>query len=116
MRAAGMCGDCAKSNSSSVLIRGRCASCMQFDGPPFAVLDFGLKQGFQVVQVRVAALPSLFGERSELRTDGGESQRLRMLRDACGLKTSSLEAHACTARTLAEKSWSYSIMVGRGRS
>src|SRR5258708_4809413 len=26
MRAAGICGDCAKSNSSSVLILGRCAS------------------------------------------------------------------------------------------
>ena len=53
----------------------------QFDGPPFAVFDFGLEQGFQVVQVRVVALRGFFGERSELRTDGGKPQRLRLLGD-----------------------------------
>ena len=59
----------------------------------------------------MVALRGFFGERSELSTDGCESQRLRVLRDACGLKV-----RAVTACTLPEKSWSSSSMVGRGRS
>lgn len=68
------------------------------------------------MQGRVVVARSFFGERGELRTDGSESKRLRVLRDACGLETSSLEAHACTTCMLTEKSWSSLIMVGRGRS
>ncbi len=64
----------------------------QFDRPPFAVLDLGLQQGFEVVQMRVVALGGLFGERSELSSDGRESQRLRVLRDACGVKACGVRA------------------------
>ena len=70
----------------------------QFDGPSFAVLDFGLEQSFKVVQVRVVAVRGFFGERSELCTDGCESQRLRVLRDAGGLKV-----YACTTCVLADE-------------
>lgn len=86
----------------------------QFDGPSFAVLYFGLQQGFEVMTMRVIVSRSFFGERGELRTDSSESKRLRVLRDACGLEAPSLEAHARTACMLTEKSWWYLMMVGRG--
>jgi hypothetical protein len=93
MRAAGMCGDCAKSNSSSVLIRGRCASCMRssIDRRSRSSTS-ACSRASRVVQMRVVALGGLFGERSELRSDGRESQRLRVLRDACGVKACGVRA------------------------
>src|SRR6202035_4183927 len=83
----------------------------QFDGAPFPILDLRLKQGLEIVQMRVVALCGFLGERGELGADGAQAQRLAVLGDACGL-----EAHACTACTQLDKSWSYAIMVGRGRS
>lgn len=82
----------------------------QLNRPPFPVFDFGLEQGFEEVQMRVFALPGLLGERGELRADGGQMQRLRVLGDAGGF-----EAHARTS-SAPENSRSYSIMLGRGRS
>ena len=83
----------------------------QLNRTSFAIFHLCLKQSFEVVKVRVVALSSFFSERGELRSNCGQPQRLAALSDACGLK-----AHACTACRLWEKSWSYSIMVGSGRS
>ena len=42
----------------------------QLDAPSLTVFHLGLEQGFEIVQVGVVTLASLFGERGELRTDG----------------------------------------------
>ncbi len=49
MRDAGMCGDCAKSNSSSVFIRGRCAS-------KFAVVEIVEKSDMRAAAAFLEAL------------------------------------------------------------
>jgi hypothetical protein len=50
----------------------------------FPVFHLRLEQGLEIVQMRVVALSSLFGERCELRTDGSQPQSLAVLSDAAG--------------------------------
>ena len=87
----------------------------QFDESPFPLVDHGLEQGLKVVEVRVVALRGFVCELCGLRTKGWQSQCLAVLSDACGLDAGGA-VHACTACMLPEKSRSYSIMVGNGRS
>jgi hypothetical protein len=63
------------------------------------------------MEMRVILLAGFFGQRCELRTDGGQPQYLTVLGNA-----RASEAHACTAGMELVNSWSYSIMVGSGRS
>jgi hypothetical protein len=64
----------------------------QLDRASFPGFHLRLERGLEKVQMRVVTLTGLFGQRCELRTDGGQSQSLAVLGDA-----RSLEAHACTA-------------------
>jgi hypothetical protein len=64
----------------------------QLDAASFPVVHLRLEQSFEIVKMRVLTLTGFFGERYELRTDGGQPQRLAVLSDTCRL-----EAHACTA-------------------
>lgn len=70
-----------------------------------------VEQRLEIVEMRVVAPGSFVGERGELRSDGRQPQRLRVLGDA-----GSFQAHAPTACRSLENSRSYSIMLGSGRS
>jgi hypothetical protein len=80
----------------------------QFNRTPFTLFNLSLEQRFEVMKMGVLLLSGFLSQRSELSTDGTQSQSLTVLRDACGF-----HAHAGTSIV---SNWLYSVIVGSGRS